>query len=321
MHIDMVGGGSIGLLLGARLAEEGGAVTIWTRTEQQAVLLEEQGIRLLESDGRELVVPVHSKWIGDRTSPSVRHGGPRVVVLTVKQTALDDGLWNVLARMMDERATIVAFQNGIGHMERLSALFPESGLLAAVTTEGAKRVDGCTVQHTGAGDIWFGPWQAGIAESRRQPELEKMFALRLKSAGFASHMSNQMEIHIFYKLLINAVINPLSALHDVRNGQLPEHPARLRLMKMLYEESTRVLHEAQKPVHPDGWQRVLEVCRATGNNVSSMLADVRAGRETEIRAINGQIVKMAADLGMRAPLNEAVTELVHALFSGADPKE
>ena len=44
-----------------------------------------------------------------------------------------------------------------------------------------------------------------------------------------------------------------------------------------------------------------------------MLLDVRAGRPTEIDAINGAIPPLAAKLGLDAPVNRTVSGLVHVL--------
>ena len=64
---------------------------------------------------------------------------------------------------------------------------------------------------------------------------------------------------------------------------------------------------------PDSWEGVLSVCERTSLNVSSMLADIRAGRKTEIASINGEIVRLAAAMGMQAPINESVLRLVEEL--------
>jgi 2-dehydropantoate 2-reductase len=329
LHIDIIGGGSIGLLLGARLAAAGTSVMIWTRTEEQARQLAAGGVRLVPQRGAEQIIPIASRWIGDGAvpdGPSVAADTCRLALLTVKQTALNDGLLVALSRifghsLVNRKAAMVCFQNGIGHMERIAERLPGLPLWSAVTTEGARRLDGWGVQHTGAGEIWFGPWPEGDATDLPAEPLEKMFADRLESAGFSSHLSKKMEIHIFYKLMINAIINPLTALYDVSNGQLPEHKLRLQMMKALHAETEQVLRASGKPVNPHGWQRILEVCRNTRDNVSSMLGDVRSGRETEIDSINGQLALLAAAQGMRAPLNEAVTELVRALYLKPDLKE
>ena len=57
---------------------------------------------------------------------------------------------------------------------------------------------------------------------------------------------------------------------------------------------------------------VVAVARLTAGNVCSMLADRRAGRETEIDFINGAIADLAERYGLSAPVNRLLTRLVRA---------
>jgi 2-dehydropantoate 2-reductase len=56
--------------------------------------------------------------------------------------------------------------------------------------------------------------------------------------------------------------------------------------------------------------RVVEVARATALNRSSMLADLEAGRGTEIDAINGEIVRLGRLLGVAVPENQRALDEV-----------
>lgn len=332
MRIEVIGGGSIGLLYGARLAEAGAEVTIWTRSKEQAEQLRMQGILLQELNGvSNRIVPVKSNWTERFAGKFMdTDGHPREsfrwILLTVKQTDINDRLLDQLnafaASLTDESAAVVCLQNGIGHLERIKKKLPDTPLFAAVTTEGAKRIDGRTVQHTGKGQLWLGEWSGNKCNRDEALEVsQKMLISLLQSAGFTSFLSNDMENRIFVKLLINAVINPLTAIFDVTNGELPLHPSRESLMRALYTETELILKEAGMTMTHDGWQQIIEVCRQTSGNVSSMLSDVRAGRATEIDAINGGIARLAEQYDRPAPMNRAVTALIQALHTKPDMKE
>ncbi|WP_054027954.1 ketopantoate reductase family protein [Bacillus sp. FJAT-28004] len=325
MQIDVVGGGSLGLLYGAKLAEAGAHVTIWTRSEEQAALLESQGVRLRELAGTsEKLIRVKGSWSGsvsehrELQDTKKNHTDFRWVLLTVKQSDLDEAFLNILALLLSsyegESAAVVCMQNGIGHLERIKNRFPNYPLFAAVTTEGAKRLDSRSVEHTGKGQLWLGEWDGN--ERNRDESLDisqKMLISLLETAGFTSFLSKDLENRIFNKLLINAVINPLTALLDVENGQLPLHTSGVKLMQALYEETEFVLVHAGMTLPGNGWELIINVCRQTSRNISSMLSDVRAGRTTEIEAINGGVVWLAEKNGLQAPLNQAVVKMVQAL--------
>lgn len=333
MQIDVVGGGSIGLLYGAKLAEAGADVTIWTRSEEQAALLEAQGIRLVELGGTsERLIRVRSIWSEHSSdqkrlsNKNLQEAGYRWVMLTVKQTDLNDRLIASLVTITSGReeghTAVVCLQNGTGHLERIHNRLPNMPLFAAVTTEGAKRLDSRSVEHTGKGQLWLGEWTGNGRKQDQSLDIpQKMLVSMLQSAGFTSYLSNDLDNRIFNKLLINAVINPLTAIFDVENGELPSHPTRLRLMRDLYAETEMVLVKAGMSMPEDGLQLILDVCKQTSRNISSMLSDIRAGRATEIDAINGGVAKLAEKHGLQAPLNQAITELVKALHPKPNMRE
>lgn len=324
MQFDIIGGGSIGLLYGARLAEAGADVTIWTRSEEQASMLLSNGIALRELDGAsERIVKVRSRWSRDAanlSTPSVvkNRAADRWILLTVKQTDLNEELLDQLAHIAayggHPAAAVICLQNGIGHLEKLQNRLLHTPLIAAVTTEGAKRLDGRSVEHTGKGQLFLAEWTENQRKQDDSFEIaQKMLVNMLQSAGFTIKLSNDIDNRIFSKLLINAVINPLTAIFDVTNGELPNHSTRENLMRALYGESEKILRAAGMTTEIDGWQQIIEVCKLTSGNVSSMLSDIRAGKETEISAINGGIVRLAESCGLEAPLNKAIIELVQAL--------
>lgn len=332
MQIDVVGGGSIGLLFGARLAGAGADVAIWTRSKEQAALVSGHGVRVRELGGiSEQSIAVRGAWVQDQSGINTlaarnNEGGKRWILLAVKQTSVNDQLLELLASLVsysnESDVAIVCLQNGLGHLDRIKAKLPSIPLFAAVVTEGARRIDGHTVEHTGKGELWMGEWTAnGRKRDITEDSSLKMFVSMLQSAGFASFLSNELENRIYNKLLINAVINPLTAIFDVQNGQLPLHASRLQLMRALYMETERVLVHAGMQAPRDGWQTVMDVCRNTSRNVSSMLSDIREGRATEIDTINGGVLMLARQYGQQAPLNEAVIELVKALHPKPDMEE
>lgn len=310
MKIHIVGGGAIGLLHAGRLAQAGQRVTVWTRTEEQADRLRAEGIRLESLDGRACDIAVQSGCLENlQAGQRERSESPAWIILTVKQSHIDELLLRQLQLLSEGHAAVLCLQNGIGHMERLSEVLTGTALYAGVTSVGARRLDARSVRHTGDGPLWFGAFDP----EKKDENLQNLLLKMLQSAGFGAQLSNEMKDRIYQKLLINAVINPLTAIYDTTNGDLPRHPSRLKLMQALLAESLSILSADGMKLEGDGWQLVMQVCQATAANVSSMLSDVRAGRQTEIDWINGGISALARRRGMPSPLNDAVTALVKQL--------
>lgn len=316
MKIHIVGGGAIGLLHAGLLAQAGEDVTVWTRTEMQAERLRTEGIRLEMLNGiiRDIGVNSHSlaSLEASQAGQARMDAGQSAawIILTVKQSHIDERLLGQLQRLGGRQTALLCLQNGIGHMEKLAAALPGAFLYAGVTSVGARRLDDARqVRHTGDGPLWFGPY----TEDKKDDNLQNLLLNILKSAGLRTGLSNEMKDRIYQKLLINAVINPLTAIYDTTNGELPQHPSRLKLMRSLFQETSSILAADGMKPDVDGWQLVLQVCSATAANVSSMLSDVRAGRQTEVDWINGGVSGLARIHGMASPLNDAVTAFVKQL--------
>lgn len=318
MRIDIIGGGAIGLLYAAKLAWSGEEVTVWTRTEKQSDQISRRGISLLHVEEKQSArtVAVSSEWLHAKRLSTDKLGNLSWVLLAVKQTAINDELLHLLrtmAQMACGGISIVCLQNGIGHLEKLRRALIGTPIYAAVTTEGARREDERTVIHTGMGELWISEKaEDGYNYDVRRASLQNLLLPTLNKAGFRTFLSNEMENRIYQKLLINAVINPLTALFNVVNGELPNDERRLKWMRALHNETKLILLSAGMKDTGDSWNRLLDVCRLTSGNVSSMLTDVRAGRETEIEAISGAITKLAARYGMPSPLNQAMAALIEA---------
>ncbi|RAP76670.1 ketopantoate reductase family protein [Paenibacillus montanisoli] len=310
MRIIIVGAGAIGLLYGARLAIAGTDIVMLARKEEQAEQLRKEGIKLTGHGGGQTAVKVSASTI-DGYLPAGDER-PDWIWLAVKQAHLDETLAGHIGRLGADGSPVLALQNGIGHMDALRKVLQETQLHAAVTTEGALRGDGQTVRHTGRGTLTFGCWPRSVENASKS---QNLLLTTLIAAGIEASLSNEMEDVVYHKLLVNAVINPLTAISGVRNGELPADPNRLRWMRALHEESNRILIAAGMAGNQDAWERLLRICEATAGNESSMLRDVKAGRKTEIDWINGGILRLAERLHLPAPMNEAVYTLIKTLHT------
>jgi 2-dehydropantoate 2-reductase len=310
--IAVLGGGSLGLLLAGKLTASGCNCVLWTKSQNQASLINTNGISLEEHSGETNKINVNAVPFAEIST----FQGP--VLLTVKQTALTPDFLERLATVVTFNGTLVLFQNGIGHMALLQQAMPGRKLIMAVTTEGAQRIDETTVRHTGQGETRIGEWQlddrlmARDAANENAADTLLLLESLLKQAGFSVFLSKQLGEAVLRKLLINAVINPLTAILRIRNGELTQSLARMDLMKALFHETYGILSFYGLSDELELWNTVLQVCNATDRNESSMLQDVSLHKETEIEFINGAIYRMAIQQGREAPWNEAVTALVKA---------
>lgn len=113
--------------------------------------------------------------------------------------------------------------------------------------------------------------------------------------------------------MVNVAINPLAALFRVPNGALLDPPHRV-LLDTLVREALPVLRaQGLNLDEAAALARVHAVARATATNRASMLQDLLAGRRTEIDAITGALLRMAAERRVDLPTHRALHTLVCAL--------
>lgn len=188
-----------------------------------------------------------------------------------------------------------------------------------------------SIIHAGLGSTLIGAPLAPESSDIRGTEIDKELAPQtshylLQQVLDASALASK-EISIaelvqaqFEKLVINAMINPLTVVFDCLNGELFEKPKSLQWMRLLLYEASSVLQSLPELNNiPDSKMRfslerlermVLDVANMTAENKSSMLQDVRAGRETEIDYINGYIVARGERLGLDCVQNRAIIKMV-----------
>ncbi|RKD24086.1 hypothetical protein BEP19_06670 [Ammoniphilus oxalaticus] len=300
MNISVIGGGSIGLYFTAQLALASHQLTVVCRSERQAGEIARKGIRYIDlTDSVQQVWP-RTQWIEDRPLDA------DWIFLTVKQPQI----LSTIPYLKKQRADIpiLCFQNGMGHEEVLRSHLPYASIYQAITTVGAYRRDPCSVQHTGQGVTYVG----SLANNSETPSVLRNLVEKLDGAAVSAQIERDMRDRVWKKLIMNSCINPLTALFQVQNGELLENKHALQMMEQLYQEAVAVARLQGVEIDSNFLQEIVQVCRNTYGNKSSMLQDIESGKETEIKFINGAIVRAARHVGIEVPIHAALTQLIQA---------
>lgn len=314
MDILVVGAGSVGMLLAAEMAYSGHAVTVVTRSRTQAEYIHSEGLSVYELDDSLLQANVKTmayEEVRDQRGATQQQVDYHLVILAVKQHHLHDELITFVKSQMSRYTMLLCFMNGIGHIERIASVMPEHLIYTAVTTEGALKLGASSVRHTGKGITWIGTTFLNETVNRLEVvQIENLCLEAFKEAGFHAWLSNAIYNKVYQKLLINAVINPLTAVLHLRNGQLLESEHALQLMKSLYEEAVDLMINLAVDLDGGEWERIVEVCKQTASNYSSMLQDIQAGRKTELEWINGRLIRLGEERGMLLPTHRALFHIL-----------
>ncbi|KAF2265393.1 hypothetical protein CC78DRAFT_515341 [Lojkania enalia] len=139
----------------------------------------------------------------------------------------------------------------------------------------------------------------------------------LCAAAFSPPDLLQMQLE---KLAVNCIINPLTVMLDARNGAILYNYHFTRVIRLLLSEISLIFRNLPELQYiPNVPQRfdpgrletiVVSVAHKTKDNISSMLADVRAGRKTEVDYLNGWIVKRGEEMGVKCLMNYMLLNMV-----------
>ena len=210
---------------------------------------------------------------------------------------------NQLADCLSKDGLVVTLQNGLGNDQILSRSLGPERVARGVTTIGAALLGPGHVRSSGRGEVTI----------EDHPHVARLTKL-LRIAKLEINIVRDIQPFVWGKLMINAAINPLTALLRVKNGEMLENPQALSLMVDLARETALVAESSGVELpFPIPEFEVEKVARDTSDNKSSMLQDVLRGVPTEVDAINGAIVRTGEQNGIPTPINRAAWLLVKVL--------
>lgn len=274
MRIGIIGAGSIGLLFAAYLSETLNVI-VYTRTKKQALEINQNGIILIKGN-LSINKKVKAMPIDDW------NGLEDLTIVTVKQYQLES-IIKKFSHITDRALTILFLQNGMSHLKLLKSLMIHH-IFVGTVEHGALKENGFKVMHNGEG-------VTNLALYSGDPALLKTF-LSAVPEGFQIRWNESYYEMLLDKLMINAAINPLTAILQVQNGMLIKNDCYFKVLKNLIAEVAEILNLTD----PDAYlQKVIDVCYKTADNRSSMLKDIESGRKTEVDAILGFLLEEAQD--------------------------
>ena len=209
-----------------------------------------------------------------------------------------------VAHRLSKNTQVVLLGNGMGLAERVIPLIGDAALILGSTTAGCSRNDRNRLHLSSAGTTYLGPagadsnppswlplWQRSLTQCHWQPDIRSI---------------------LLAKTAVNAVINPLTAIHQVKNGALLK-PQLLSSTEAAITEVQRLLTAAGETAIADALpSRVKAICQATSENDSSMKVDLARGNPTEIEWILGWLLTQLVSEPPATPVLQALYDEIQA---------
>lgn len=305
MKLAVLGPGALGCLLAALFWEAGAKVSLVDYRPERVARLRRQGIQVrdLEGDYRVVKVPIG-------LAPEV---GPCDLTIMAVKAYQTRAAARALPGLMHHGGLALTLQNGLGNLEEMALKVGPERLLAGVGLLGVTRQDEGRIIYAGRGAIFIGVPAGSQVSGAEVAAVVDLF----RQAGLECQPRKDIEAVLWEKLVINAGINPLTALLRVPNGALPRLPQAWEVAVAAARETQAVARAAGLTLSGEPASRLRQVCTATAANHSSMLQDILAGRPTEIDALNGQVATRGRALGVPTPVNDLLTSLLRAAAQSA----
>lgn len=298
----IVGSGAMACMFAARFSQAGIETSMLGSWPQGLQALQRRGVTLVDTSGSEGTYPVNA------TDDPQACSGARFALVLVKSWQTERAACQ-LASCLSPDGLALTLQNGLGNYEILKQALGAERASLGVTTIGANLLGPGRVRLAGE----------GVINLAHHPRLEPLMELLLQ-AGFQVEITPNPESLVWGKLVINAGINPLTALLGVQNGKLLEFPGAHTLMAAAAREAAAVAAALEISLpYLDPVAAVESVARRTALNRSSMLQDISRGAPTEIDAICGAIVRAGKQMGLATPVNETLWQLIQALVASKEP--
>ncbi len=304
MTIGVFGAGAVGCYFGARLAQQGTAVTLVGR-QRHVDAIRRDGLVIEGRAGTEVVSIDASTDVGAIADADV-------VLVTVKSVDTEAAA-DLLAAHISSATLIVSLQNGVDNAWRLQARLPHAVVPGVVYVSTEMAAPGI-VRHNGGGRLVLGrPLGSSSLSEAAQVTVEALHQLFV-AAGVPCDLAQDVRLDLWTKLATNCAYNALSAITGLRYGAVAAHEEARQVMAMLTDELVAVAHAEGVPLAPEAAHAAVRgILDVMPGALSSTAQDLQAGRPTEIDALNGHVLRRGQAHGVPTPVNQTLATLVKVL--------
>ena len=284
--IIVLGAGAIGSIYGALLSKKNDVTLIGNKAHVDAVNSKGLSISGDINETFHLKADTEIRGIPENT----------LIILTTK--AYDSAKTiKRIKKLLKKDTVILVLQNGLGNEEVVKRVAGDKAkILRGVTAMAAEFFE------SGAIGFWSG--ETIIEQNEDAERIAEIFA----KCMLKTRLFNDINIEVWNKLVVNCVVNPLSALFHVRNCELVSGSLKT-VRHGIVRECVKV-GKAEEITFPEDLEKKVDEKISSYTNFSSMYQDVVKGKKTEIDFLNGKIVELGRKHNILTPVNETLVCLI-----------
>lgn len=304
-RIAVFGAGAVGTYFGFKLLQAGFTnVEFIARSSYKA--LNEKGLKVLDyvnadSDGNP---KVHNVSVNAQKELT---GTYDIVLLCVKsKDTLESS--RIISNHINDESIVVSIQNGVENPTVVENFINPSQVIAGVIYITAQMPEKGILKYDMDVKMFFGHMNGGKTNG------SDMLDSVLTEAGLWHKFSENIKVQQWSKLMLNVVLNPLTALFRKTFYKLSLDEDAMSLSKHLFDEARNAAKLNGVEIEEKLFNDLVERNVKHKDFKSSMFQDIEANRKPEIDAILGVIVKSHEKAGLTAPYSDSILKVMNVLF-------
>ncbi len=306
MKIVVLGGGAMGSLFGGYLSREN-EVTIVDLFSSVVDDVNKNGVRVKEKDGSVNVFKPGA------TTDSSTMGEVDLVICFVKSMFTVSAL-ETNKNLIGKNTYLMTLQNGAGHESKLLKFADRKHVIIGSTQHNSSVIELGFVNPGGSGLTSIGLLDGGsVALSA--------IAETFTACGLECRTEENVQKQIWKKMFTNTAASSLTALFQVPLGFIHTDKNANWIMRQLASEAVTVADALGLDFNEEEVVNDIETVLINApNGYTSIYADIRDGRRSEVDTISGSVVEAAHEVGLSVPYHEMVVKSIHALEDKAQFK-
>lgn len=299
MRIAVIGAGAMGSIYGGHLSLHHDVYLI--DTNQTIVDHINQNGLIIEENGTDTVYYPTAITSSEGLKPV------DLIILFVKSLFSRAAL-NGCKALIGSNTYLMTLQNGSGHEDILAEFAPQNRIIIGTTEDNGAVLATGHVRRGGTGKTNIGMLTED--EEHFLPKIKEV----LDSCGFQGYIHANIQQLIWNKLFTNVSLSAVTGVLQVPIGFIASNEHAWKLTRQLIHEAVAVAHELGLEADEEViTEEVRMVSVNSPEGITSICADLRNGRKTEVDTISGSVVRAAKKCGVAAPTHEMIVELVHAM--------
>ena len=287
--IFVLGAGAIGSFYGALLSRKNDVTLIGRRSHVEAI----------NAKGLEISGDVQERFFVKAETKIKRIHPHSLILLTTKAHDSAKALTDTKSLLKDN-TVILILQNGLGNKELVEGIVGDKiEVLRGLVIVGA--------EFSEPGKIIFWNGETILEQTETSVKIAELF----NESGLKTRVSNEFEREVWNKLVVNCVVNPLTAILRVRDNEIVTEALK-EVRHGIIDECVRVGRAEGMVFEPD-LKGLIDKSILRYINFSSMCQDLMRGKRTEIDFLNGKIVELGRRHHVPTPINETLVSLIKSL--------